>query len=135
MTNCCIKSSMNYKTKVMAYCRRIKSINRKTKVLISVIFCCCLVATLTPLVFYSGKSNINETLLEKTSKKPIPLTTTRLLKSIRLNVVVVYTNSLVREHSTLGHLPKIPFKLTQSIQGALRKSCNFDSKLFQIFIC
>ena len=105
MTNCCIKSSMNYKTKVMTYCRRIKSINRKTKVLISVIFCCCLVATLTPLAFYSGKSNINETLLEKTSKKPIPLTTTRLLKSIRLNVVVVYTNFLV--NATFGSLKKL----------------------------
>ena len=89
MTNCCIKLIMNYKTKEMTYCR-IKSINRKTKVLISVIFCCCLVATLTPLAFYNGKSNINETVLEKTTKKPIPLTTTRLLKSIRLNAVVVY---------------------------------------------
>jgi hypothetical protein len=45
------------------------------------------VATLTPLAYYNGKSNINETVLEKTTKKPIPLTTTRLLKSIRLNVV------------------------------------------------
>ena len=86
MTNCCIKSIMNYKTKLMKYCR-IESFNRKTKVLISVIFCCCLLATLTPLAYYNGKSNINGTVLEKTTKKPIPLTTTRLLKSIRLNVV------------------------------------------------
>ena len=77
---------MNYKTKLMKYCR-IESFNRKTKVLISVIFCCCLLATLTPLAYYNGKSNINGTVLEKTTKKPIPLTTTRLLKSIRLNVV------------------------------------------------
>jgi hypothetical protein len=41
--------------------------------------------------------------------------------------------ALVPYH-TLGVLPKFPFKLTQSIQGALRKSCNFDSKLFQILI-
>ena len=91
MINCCIKSVMNYKTKVMKYCR-IKSINRKTKVLISVIFCCCLLAILTPLAYYNGKSNINETVLEKTTKKPIPLTTTRLLKSIRLNVSMIPKN-------------------------------------------
>ena len=91
MINCCIKSVMNYKTKVMKYCR-IKSINRKTKVLISVIFCCCLVAILTPLAYYNGKSNINETVLEKTTKKPIPLTTTRLLTSIRLNVSMIPKN-------------------------------------------
>ena len=91
MINRCIKSVMNYKTKVMKYCR-IKSINRKTKVLITVIFCCCLVATLTPLAYYNGKSNINGTVLEKTTKKPIPLTTTRLLKSIRLNVSMIPKN-------------------------------------------
>ena len=32
---------------------------------------------------------------------------------------------------TLGVLPKIPFKLTQSIHVALKKSCNFDCKLLK----
>ena len=41
---------------------------------------------------------------------------------------------IIGDLNTLGVLPKIPFKLTQSVQGELRKSCNFDSKLFQIFI-
>ena len=35
---------------------------------------------------------------------------------------------------TLGLLPKISFKLTQSIHVALKKSCNFDWKLLKLFI-
>ena len=34
---------------------------------------------------------------------------------------------------TLGVLPKIPFKLTQSIHVALQKSWNYDWKLLKLF--
>ena len=37
-------------------------------------------------------------------------------------------------HITLGVLPKIPFKLTQSIHVALQKNCYFDQKLLKLFI-
>ena len=36
--------------------------------------------------------------------------------------------------STLGVLPKIPFKLTQSIPVALQKSWNFNGKLLKLVI-
>ena len=42
--------------------------------------------------------------------------------------------TVYRLDSTLGLLPKIPFKLTQSIHVAIQKSCNFDWKLLKLFI-
>ena len=40
-----------------------------------------------------------------------------------VNTVAIPTTG---KSCTLGFLPKIPFKLTQSIHVALQKSCNFD---------
>ena len=39
---------------------------------------------------------------------------------------------MVAIHYTLGVLPKIPFKLTQSINVALQKNCNFWLKIVRI---